>query len=111
MRGGDLDELWGLLNVAELDRPLVLAWLVAALIENIPHPVLSFTGEQGTGKTTAARIVTSLLDPSPVPLRKPSRDAEAWITAASASWIVAVDNISTVPSRSPYIGAGQSPAW
>ena len=95
--GGQMADLWELLNVAEADRPLVLAWLVAALIEPVPHPILSLAGEQGTGKTTAARILVSLIDPSPVPLRKAPRDADSWITAASGSWVVALDNLSSVP--------------
>jgi hypothetical protein len=35
--------------------------------------------------------------PSPVPLRKPPRDPEGWVTAAQGSWVVALDNLSTVP--------------
>jgi hypothetical protein len=95
--GGTLSELWALLNVAEEDRPLVLAWLVAAMVAGIPHPILDLAGEQGTGKSTAARILTDLIDPSPVPLRKAPRDSDSWVTAASGSWVVAIDNVSTIP--------------
>ena len=93
---GSLDDLWGLVNVAENDRPLIAAWLVAALFQNIPHPVLSFFGEQGTGKTTAHKMVVSLIDPGPVPTRKPPRDPDSWVIAASGSWIVGLDNLSSV---------------
>ena len=96
-RGGDLGELWALLNVADDDRPLVLAWLVAALIDSIPHPVLALTGEQGTGKTTATKVIVGLVDPSPVPARKSPRDVEAWVTAAAGSWVVGIDNLSGIP--------------
>lgn len=96
VHGGDLAELWRVLNVAEPDRPVVLAWLVAAMVADIPHPILSLAGEQGTGKSTAARVIGSLLDPGPVPLRKAPRDAESWVTAAAGSWIVALDNMSAV---------------
>lgn len=54
-RSGSLAGLWELLNVALADRPLVLAWLVAALSPEIPHPILGLFGEQGVGKTTAAK--------------------------------------------------------
>jgi hypothetical protein len=56
--------------------------------------VLGIFGEQGTGKTTAAKVLAMLLDPGPVPVRKPPRDAEAWVTAAAGSWLVAIDNLS-----------------
>jgi phage/plasmid primase-like uncharacterized protein len=94
--GGDLDELWSLLNVTDLDRPLLAAWLVAALFENIPHPVLGLFGEQGTGKTTAQKMIVMAIDPGPVPTRKPPRDPESWVTAAAGSWLVGLDNLSDV---------------
>lgn len=95
--GADLSMLWRWLNVAEADRPLVAAWLVATLTAGIPHPVLLLHGEQGTGKTTTQKVLVSVLDPSPVPTRKPPRDAESWVTAAAGSWVVGIDNLSTVP--------------
>lgn len=97
MDGGSLHDLWDRLNVAEEDRPLIAAWLVAVLFDKIPHPVLMLGGEQGSGKSSAARALVSILDPGPVPLRKAPRDADSWITAAAGSWIVAIDNLSTVP--------------
>lgn len=97
IRGGSLDELWPLLNVAYADRPLVLAILTAQLIPDIPHPVVLLTGEQGTGKSTATRTMAALLDPSPAQLRQAPRDVQAWTTAAVGSWVVAVDNLSGMP--------------
>ncbi|MDZ7841519.1 MAG: ATP-binding protein [Gammaproteobacteria bacterium] len=95
-RGGSLDDLWAWLNVVRADRPLVLAALVAALHRDVAHPVLAFFGEQGTGKTTAQKMLVNLIDPGPVPTRKPPRDAESWVTAAAGSWIVGLDNLSDV---------------
>ncbi len=59
--------------------------------------VLAIFGEQGTGKTTALKVLVRLLDPSPVPVRKPPRDADSWVTAAAGSWVVGLDNLSDVP--------------
>jgi energy-coupling factor transporter ATP-binding protein EcfA2 len=92
--GGTLEELWPLLNVTPDDRPLVLAWLVAALLPDVPHPVLALRGEQGSGKSTATRTLAALLDPSPAQVRKPPRDVDGWVTAAAGSWVVGVDNVS-----------------
>ena len=39
----------------------------------------------------------ALLDPSPVPVRKPPRDMESWVTMAAGSWVVALDNLSDIP--------------
>ena len=95
--GGELAELWSLLNVDDDDLPLLTAWLVAALFDDIAHPVLSLFGEQGSAKTTTQRTLTACIDPSPVPTRKPPRDADSWTMAAAGSWVVGIDNISTVP--------------
>jgi hypothetical protein len=95
-RGGHVSELWQWLNVAENDRPLVAAALVAALFSDQPHVVLAIFGEQGTGKTTALKVLAQLLDPSPVPVRKPPRNADSWVTAAAGSWVVGLDNLSEI---------------
>jgi hypothetical protein len=99
-RGGDISELWEWLNVEIDDRPLLVACLLASLFPDIPHPVLTFGGEQGTGKTTASKVVIGIVDPSPVLVRKPPKDPESWVTAASGSWIVGLENISTI---SPWL--------
>lgn len=95
--GGSLDDLWDWLNVAAADRPLVAAALVSMLFSEQPHVVLAIFGEQGTGKTTAVKVLVMLLDPGPVPVRKPPRDADSWVTAAAGSWVVGLDNLSDIP--------------
>lgn len=100
VRGGDVGQLFKFLNVAERDQALLLALLVAALVPEIPHPILTMTGEQGTGKSSAARTLVDLLDPSPVPLRKAPRDADAMVTAAQGSWVAALDNLTAI---SPWL--------
>jgi hypothetical protein len=42
------------------------------------------------------RMMSLLLDPSPAPTRRPPNDPASWITAASASWFVPIDNLSAV---------------
>jgi hypothetical protein len=94
--GGSVSELRGLLNVSDAAWPLLLGWIVATFIPDIPHPVLSLVGEQGAGKSSAARTIVDLTDPSPAPLRSEPRDLEGWAVAASGSHVVALDNISSI---------------
>jgi hypothetical protein len=90
-----LDRLWEFVPVDKADRPLLLAVLVAALVQvDVPHPILGLLAEQGSAKSSITRLLVNLVDPSPVPVRQPPRDAEGWSTAASASWVVALDNLS-----------------
>ena len=95
-RGGSLADLRDLLNVSDETWPLVVGWLVAALLPGIPHPILLLGGEQGTGKSTMARMLVNLLDPSPAPLRSEPRDLDAWAVTAAGSWIVGIDNVSGI---------------
>ena len=95
--GGDVTELADLINVTAEDFDLLVAFLVGSFLPGIPHPIGLLTGEQGTGKTTLARFLAQLVDPSPAPVRTAPRDVEAWAVTAAGSWLVALDNLSHVP--------------
>jgi hypothetical protein len=60
---GDVDLLRPLLNVTDDDWDLLVGWLVAGLIPDIPHAILVVRGQQGTGKSTAQRMLRTVLDP------------------------------------------------
>jgi 5S rRNA maturation endonuclease (ribonuclease M5) len=94
---GMLAPLAALLNTSETTFRLLIGWLLAALIPGIPHPVLALLGEQGTAKSTTARLLAGLIDPSPAPLRSPPRDIRQWAITAAAGWTVCIDNISSIP--------------
>jgi hypothetical protein len=42
---------------------LIRAFLVAALRPGLPFPILVIIDEQGAGKSTDCRVITSLIDP------------------------------------------------
>lgn len=94
----DLLKLRDLLNVDDNTWPLVVAWMVAALISGIPHAVLLLSGEQATGKTSAVHMIIDLIDPSTVSLQSEPCNIEQWVMAASSSWVVALDNVSRIPA-------------
>ena len=63
--GGDRTLLEGMLTVTDrMDLMLLLGWIMAAYNPLIPAPMLVFTGPQGSGKTTLARLLRMLIDPS-----------------------------------------------
>lgn len=95
--GDGLAKLHALLNMDETTFNQLAAWLVAAWIPQIPHPVLTFKGEQGTGKSMTAQTVVNLIDPSPASKRSQPRDIKAWAAQAFNSWALCLDNISTIP--------------
>jgi hypothetical protein len=91
---GDLDELRNFVNVADDEWPLLAAWAVAALRPRGPYPVLQLHGEQGTAKSTTARVLRELVDPNAAPLRSEPRDGRDLMLAAHNGWIVGYDNVS-----------------
>ena len=95
--GGRTVELASFLNVAGDDLKLVTAWLVAALRNRGPYPILVLQGEQGTAKSTAARVLRELIDPNAAPLRVSPREPRDLMIAANNSWIISLDNLSIIP--------------
>jgi len=96
-RGGSVEELRTFLNVSDASWPLVLSWLIMAFRGRGPFPVIVLTGEQGSGKTTAARVLRSLLDPSASPDRAEPREERDLAIAARNSYAVVIDNLSRLP--------------
>lgn len=98
IRDGDgLAKLRDLLNTSDEGFRLLVAWLVACFIPDLPHPILTFRGEQGTGKSKGAAMVIGIIDPSGAPKRTAPRDIKSWATQAFNSWALCLDNVSIIP--------------
>jgi hypothetical protein len=96
--GGSMELLREFVNVgSEDDWRLLLAWLLAALRPQGPYPVLVLHGEQGSAKSTTARVLRSLVDPNAAALRSEPREPRDLMIAAGNSWLVALDNLSHLP--------------
>ncbi len=96
-RGGSIEMLRKSLNTKDDDSfVMVVAWMLAALRSVGPYPILVIGGEQGSAKSTMARIVRSFVDPSTVPLSNLSREERELFITASNSWMLAFDNCSTL---------------
>jgi hypothetical protein len=95
--GGSLLALREFINLErDDDFILLIAWLVGTYRVGRPCPVLAFHSEQGSGKSTASRILRLLIDPNAAPIRAEPRDVRDLMIAASNSLIVALDNLSRV---------------
>lgn len=94
--GGHLHDLRRLINVSNSDWPVLIGWLLAAFIPDIPHPLLFLSGTQGTGKSWFAETLLGLIDPSSVPRGHLPRDAERWHETAQNRWGMILDNVSMI---------------
>lgn len=90
----EISALWKMISVRDEDRPLVLGWLVGALYGRGTYPILAITGEAGSGKSTASRMLKRLVDPSEPLLRPAPKDIDALHVAAISSHVLAFDNLS-----------------
>lgn len=97
-RGGSIEELQPFLNVdSDDDWLLILSWLIAAMRPRGPYPVLALYGEQGSAKTSACRILRTLIDPNLANQRSEPREPRDLMIAATNSWIVSLENLSSIP--------------
>jgi hypothetical protein len=97
-RGGSLELLKKYVNVEEADWTLFIGWLTAALTPVGPHPILVVTGEQGAAKSTMLRVCRRLIDPNASPVRTQPKELRDLMIAARKSWLMAYDNITTLPA-------------
>jgi hypothetical protein len=93
-REGSLDDLWQLLNVKEADRPLVVGWLLSCLTPDGSKPILTFSGEKGSGKSSAATLLKRLTDPTRVSKASGVGDARTVASAAVGRWVLCFDNLT-----------------
>src|SRR5262249_46225711 len=96
-RGGNLERLRTLLNLKD-DQSwrLVVGWSLAAMWPRPPFPVLVLTGEHGSAKSTTAKILRQVIDPTDALLRSMPRKYDDLAVAAHNSWILAFDNMSMI---------------
>lgn len=98
--GEAIDRLRQFVNTSEeADFKLAVAWLVMALGGDGAFPILSISGEQGTGKSTFATLLRKLVDPNEVDHRSLPRDTRDLAVAACNSHVLSFDNLSHIDAE------------
>ncbi|HTW51429.1 MAG TPA: hypothetical protein VME45_05995 [Stellaceae bacterium] len=97
--GEMIDNLREFSNVeSDGDFRLICAFLAAALRPHGPYPVLMISGEQGSSKSTLARVLRALIDPNVSPIRSAPKEERDLIVSASNAWVLCYDNLSGIPA-------------
>jgi hypothetical protein len=94
---GWIELLRSYVNVSEPEFRLLIGWMAAALLPEGPYPILAIHGEQGSAKSTLARVIRGLIDPQASPLLAEPRSTRDLIVTARSGWLLAYDNISELP--------------
>lgn len=94
---GKLEDLRSILNLHEEDDwKLAVGWLIAALRPKGPFPLLVVQGTHGSAKSTAARLLRTLVDPNEAPLRSEPDSRRDLAISARNSWCLGFGNLSSV---------------
>ena len=97
-----LETLRACLNLSSrADWLRCLAWLLAALRPTGPFPILILQGPPGSGKTSAARLLRFLIDPSTAPFTPFPHNTRHLLSLARHNWVLAFDHIGKL---SPQLG-------
>lgn len=94
---GDINLLRQFVNVnSEDDFRMIVAWLVGCFHPRGPYPILILNGEQGSAKSTTARVLRSLIDPAnPIARSAPNSEQDLVISARN-NHVLAFDNLSLI---------------
>lgn len=95
---GDITLLRPLLNLDDSrDFMMVVGWLLGSLYPLGARPLLQVLGEQGSAKSSVARVLRGLLDPNLLALRAAPKDEGDLLIAARNNALLAFDNLSSLP--------------
>ncbi|HZA24316.1 MAG TPA: hypothetical protein VFA32_17230, partial [Dehalococcoidia bacterium] len=96
--GGSLNGLLGLINLkGPKYRLLLKVYLVAALLGDLPLPILLVYGEQGSAKSFLFKLLRALLDPSSLLTLAPPDSLREFVQLADHHRTVYLDNLSYLP--------------
>ncbi|KZK81214.1 hypothetical protein PsAD13_04163 [Pseudovibrio sp. Ad13] len=94
-KGHGIEEMHHLINAEEEDCKLILGWMVASLWGcSRSYPVLALGGEQGSGKSTMARLLRSITDPCAVAASSLPKDERDLMVMAQNGHVLNFDNVS-----------------
>lgn len=92
----ELFKLFELINIKEEEHQLLLiAYVLFSFIPHLPYPILILFGSQGAGKTTTARVLKSIIDPSTVDILT-FKGFEDFYVNLLHHHLVVLDNLTSV---------------
>jgi hypothetical protein len=95
---GNFSVLRALSNVKDdVQFTLIIAWLVGAAKPDGPYPILILSGEHGSAKSSTARVLKSVFDPSEAVLRSEPKEPRDLMISAQRNHILSYDNLSNIP--------------
>jgi len=99
VRGCKLSDLHKHLAIkSDNDKLLVEGWAVAVAVSGVPRPAITSHGPQGASKTTFARVLKSITDPSVTPSVDLGKAPADLAQVLDHHGIPCFDNVTSIPS-------------
>lgn len=96
--GASIEALRKYINLANAeDWPILVGFIIMCMNPWGPYPILSFTGEQGSAKSTGQKVIKAIADPSTAPLRSLPKETRDLAIHSMNSHVLAYDNLSDIP--------------
>lgn len=96
MADGTLQDIRACLNIDDEQFVVFMACVVKMFFPNTPSPIVNITGPYGSGKTSATRVMRSLVDPSSAMTSAKPKDGDDLIIRAWSNYVLALENISSL---------------
>lgn len=93
---GDLSELRRFIHTDREGFILAAGWLLGAMTDRGPQPILALGGGHGSAKSCATSVLQRLVDPRGAERRSPPKSERDLAVAARNSWICSFDNLSKI---------------
>ncbi len=87
------------IDAPEEQLMLIVAWLLGTIRPEGPYPVLTLSGEQGSGKSTTLRMLRRIADPHALDMRTPPEDQRDLQAMVRNSFMLAFDNVSHITNK------------
>ena len=96
-RGGDVKALRDFMHVDDESFELIVGCVIGWFLPEGTFPIGIGSGEQGSGKSFGCRLLRRIVDPVECPVRLMPRDPAALGAAARNNFLLAFDNLSSMP--------------
>ena len=97
-RDGSIELLRPYVNLTESHFRRAVVWLAAAFLPCGPHPALVIRGDEGSARSTLARVLKLLIDPHLRPILTEHATATNLISTCLDTWLPAYDDVSLMPA-------------
>lgn len=89
--------IFDFINIKSDDSKLLtLVWMITSCLPQIEKPMLIITGSAGSGKTTAARLIKSIFDPSEAIDNSPPKNEDDLALVFHEKAIPLIDNVQSL---------------